>query len=61
MNYEQKAAEVWQGMDKNEKTGVRFGLFPADKMRQVEAEGYDSHKFCLALMDQAKVNGGMMA
>ena len=61
MNYEQKAAEVWEGMEKNEKTGVRFGLFPADKMRQVEAEGYDSHKFCLALMDQAKVNGGMMA
>jgi len=51
MNYEQKAAEVWQGMDKNEKTGVRFGLFPADKMRQVEAEGYDGRKFVLALMD----------
>jgi hypothetical protein len=61
MDYQQKAAEVWQGMDKNEKTGVRFGLFPADKMRQVQAEGYDGHKFVVALMDQAKIDGGMRA
>lgn len=61
MDYTQKAGEVWQGMNKDEKAGVRFGLFPADKMRQVEAEGYDSHQFVLALMDQAKADGGMRA
>ena len=61
MDYAQKAGEVWQGMNKDEKAGVRFGLFPADKMRQVQAEGYDGHQFVLALMDQAKADGGMRA
>jgi len=55
----EKAAEVWQGMDKNEKTGVRFGMFPQAKMEAAKAEGFDGHKLVCALMDQAQANGGM--
>lgn len=61
MDYEAKAAQIWQGMNDNEKTGVRFGLFPADKMRPAEAEGFYGRKLVLALMDQAKADGGMRA
>ena len=57
----EKAAKVWQGMDKNEKTGVRFGMFPQAKMKAAEAEGYDGHKLVCALMDQAQADGGMRA
>ena len=61
MDYKQKASEVWQGMNKNEKTGVRFGMFPHDRMMAAQAEGYDGHKLVCALMDQAQADGGMRA
>ena len=61
MDYKQKASEVWQGMNKNEKTGVRFGMFPHDKMMAAQAEGYDGHQLVCALMDQAQADGGMRA
>ena len=61
MDYKQKASEVWQGMNKNEKTGVRFGTLPHDKMMAAQAEGYDGHKLVCALMDQAQADGGMRA
>jgi hypothetical protein len=48
-------------MNKNEKTGVRFGMFPHDKMMAAQAEGYDGHKLVCALMDQAQADGGMRA
>jgi len=48
-------------MNKNEKTGVRFGMFPQDKMMAAQAEGYDGHKLVCALMDQAQADGGMRA
>ena len=56
-----KAQQLWQSFDKNEKAGVRFGLFPAVKIRDAEAEGVDGRELVLALMDCAKSDGGMRA
>lgn len=56
-----RAQAMWQNMDDNEKTGVRFGMFPAVKMREAEAEGFDGHLLCIELMDCASKNGGMRA
>jgi len=61
MNEKDKAQEIWDGMDENERAGVRFGLFPYGKMTAAEAEGCDSKDLCVALMDVAKENGGMKA
>jgi hypothetical protein len=54
-----KAAQIWASFDKNEKAGIRFGLFPAATMRMAEAEGFDQKDLCVALMDCAKNDGGM--
>jgi hypothetical protein len=35
-----KAVQVWQSMTDSEKHGVRFGMFPAEKMQAVESEGF---------------------
>ena len=56
-----RATILWQNLDKNAKTGIRFGLFPAKEMATVEKEGYDAHKICVALMDCASKDGGMRA
>jgi hypothetical protein len=56
-----KAATIWGSMDNNAKTGVRFGMFPADVMRRAEAEGFDQHRLCCDLMDCASRDGGMRA
>ena len=56
-----RAQILWDAMDGNEKTGVRFGLFPAEKMRQAEAEGFNGREICIALMEIAGRNGGMKA
>lgn len=56
-----KAAELWQRFTTNEKALVRFGMFPAEHMRQAEAEGVHGHALCCALMDCAKADGGMRA
>jgi len=58
---QEKAQEIWDGMDDNERTGVRFGMFPAGKMAEAEKEGYKGKELCVALMDVAKQNGGMRA
>jgi hypothetical protein len=34
----QKAIELYATFDKNERTGVRFGMFPAKKMEKAFAE-----------------------
>jgi hypothetical protein len=34
MTVEEKVAEVWVKMDKNQRTGVRFGMFPAEVMKE---------------------------
>ena len=59
--YQKKAQEIWDAMDKNERAGVRFGMFPAEVMRDAEAEGYQGKELCVALMDCASKNGGMRA
>ena len=56
-----KAKQLWESMDDNEKTGVRFGLFPANRMRFLEDEGFNLHEMVCALMDCAKKDGGMRA
>lgn len=52
---------MWAAFDENEKTGVRFGMFPAAKISAAEAEGFDHHRLVVALMDVASKNGGMRA
>jgi len=59
--YVLKAQEIWKAMDKNEQTGVRFGMFPAGKMQEAEAEGYNGKDLAVALMDCATNDGGMRA
>lgn len=56
-----KAKLLWHEMDANERTGVRFGLFPAIKMQVAESEGFNGRELCIALMDCAKSDGGMRA
>ena len=56
-----KAQKIWDNMDDNEKCGVRFGMFPAGKMQDAEAEGYQGKDLAVALMDIASKNGGMRA
>jgi hypothetical protein len=56
-----KAQQIWEAMDANEKHGVRFGLFPHEKMMAAECEGFDGHALCIALMDCATKDGGMRA
>jgi hypothetical protein len=56
-----KALQMWESFTDNEKTLVRFGMFPAHAMAVVEAEGFDSHKIVCGLMDAAKADGGMRA
>jgi hypothetical protein len=55
----QVARQLWDGMDENQRTGVRFGLFPAEIM-QAHQE-IDGHELAVALMDVATANGGMRA
>lgn len=56
-----KATELWQTFTKNEKNLVRFGMFPAEHMRQAEAAGINGHALACSLMDCAKADGGMRA
>ena len=56
-----KAKLLWHDMDENERTGVRFGMFPFGKMQEAEREGFNGRELCLALMDCAKADGGMRA
>ncbi len=59
--YTAKAAEMWEQFDKNERIGVRFGMFPAKKMQAAEKEGYGGKDLAVALMNVASSNGGMRA
>lgn len=56
-----KAAELWSSFDDNQKTLVRFGMFPADEMQAATAAGFDGRDLAVALMDCASQNGGMRA
>ena len=56
-----RARALWHSMDGNEQHGIRFGLFPATKMREAEKEGFTVREITLALMEVAGENGGMRA
>lgn len=56
-----KAAEMWAAFTKNEKTAVRFGMFPAGPMQAADKEGFDGRLLSVALMDCATADGGMKA
>lgn len=58
---DEKARDLWARMDKNQRTGVRFGLFPADVMKDAEKEGINGRVLAIALMECAKKDGGMRA
>lgn len=60
-SHKARAASLWIKLDKNQKAGIRFGMFPLKEMAIIESEGFDSHAICLALMDCAKADGGMRA
>lgn len=61
------ADAMWTAFTESEKTGVRFGLFPAAAMARAErevlatCETFDGHALVLALMNRAKTDGGMRA
>lgn len=56
-----KAQSLWDGMDDNEKTVVRFSMFPHEKMMASEQEDYNGQQLAVALMACAKSDGGMRA
>jgi hypothetical protein len=49
-----KAYAIWQEMSEDERNGVRYGIFPIDRMMRSQAEGYEAHELCVGLMDIAK-------
>lgn len=55
-----KATTMWASFDANEKHGVRFGMFPHQKMLAAEKEGFNGRELSIALMDVAEKNGGMI-
>ena len=55
-----KAAELWKTFTDSEKACVRFGMLPAKPMQDAIKEGYDSRLLAVAVMDQAKADGGMV-
>lgn len=57
----QKAQLMWAAFDDNQKTMVRFGMFPFAEMTEAEKLGFDGRLLAVALMDVAKANGGMIA
>lgn len=57
----QKAERMWAEFAASEKATVRFGIFPADKMKAADDEGYDGRELAIALMDQASRDGGVRA
>ena len=55
------AQALWESMDDNQKAGVRIGLFPYEKMSAAEKAGFNGKDLCVALMNCAKQDGGMIA
>jgi len=48
-----KAQAIWDSMNANERFGVKFAMFPAEKMAPLRFEGFspdDEHKIVVALM-----------
>lgn len=55
------AKSIWRSMNESQKHGVRFGLFPAPVMAAAEAQGHNGRELAVALMEEAKADGGMRA
>ena len=53
-----RATSIWFQMDTNERYNVRFGLFPAKKVRSAVAEGFNERDICAALAELARRNSG---
>lgn len=52
------AESLWDWMNASQKTGVRFGLFPAELMRNATGiDGMPQHELTVALMDIAQRKG----
>ena len=62
-----EAAKAWTTFTKDEKTMIRFGIFPMEQMQALEAlfdylPSGDRGRLCaVALMDCAEKDGGMRA
>jgi len=48
-----KAESLWGVMDNKERAGIKYGMFPTNKMALVEEQGFDCYSVYLALMDCA--------
>lgn len=55
----QEAARIWREMTDKEKNLVRFGMFPAQKMK--DAAVVDGKLLAVALMDIASAKGGTIS
>jgi hypothetical protein len=53
-----RAMAIWFQMDTNERYSVRFGLFPAKKVRSAVAEGFNERDICAALAELARQGAG---
>lgn len=49
-----KGREIWDSLTKDERAGVKFAMFPYDKMTAAEKEGYPTRELCVAVMDAGK-------
>lgn len=57
----QEALRLWDTFTENEKTAVRFGMFPREPMEEATKKGFDARMLSVAMMDVASKNGGMRA
>ncbi len=55
------ARDRWLKLTANQKAAIRFGMFPAEVMREGESDGLNGHALACAFMDCAKADGGMRA
>lgn len=58
---QQAAVELWTGFTANERSAVRFGMFPADKMTDPKYAHIEGRLLAVALMKIAEKNGGMIS
>lgn len=58
-----KAQQLWDSFSQNEQAVVRFGMFPVRVQEVEKALGLSAHDpgLAVALMNCAKVDGGMIA
>jgi len=56
-----KAESLWDAMDNTERAGIKYGMFPTNKMLLVEEQGFDCYSVYMALMDCAAKDGGARA